>query len=77
MYLAVFPRVRLPSRYPNRSRSRSVWSISSVVRPASTRTAGREVRLHDRTATGWVDADVHTAFPESLQCLAIAERNHF
>ena len=67
LYLAVFPRVGLSSRYPNRFRSRSVWSFSSVVRPASTRTAGREVRLHDRAATGWVDADVHTAFPESSQ----------
>ena len=47
-----------------------------MVRPASTGTARREVRLNDRAATGWVDADVHTAFLESLQCLAVAERKH-
>jgi hypothetical protein len=38
--------------------------------------AGPEVRLHDRAATGWVNADAHAAFLESLQCLAVAERKH-
>ncbi len=47
------PGVRLPSEYPNRFRSRSVWSISSVVRPASTRTAGRSVRPA-AGAAGWL-----------------------
>jgi hypothetical protein len=44
-----------------------------MVCPASSGTAGREIRLHDRAASGWMGADVRAAFLESQQCLAVAE----
>ena len=45
--------------------------------PVGTGTAGREVRFRDRAGSGWVGADVRAAFLESLQCLAVAEGEHY
>ncbi len=47
-----------------------------MVCPVSSGTAGREARLHDCAVTGWVGADVQAALLESLQCLAVAKREH-
>ncbi len=69
-------RLRFSGRLPQRQ---VTFSVVRFPRWSARRAAGPpdgEVRLDDRAGPGWAGADVRAAFLESLQCLAVAEREH-